>query len=83
MYNEKNICDFNLYVITPKMTGVFSIAEMVDDVKFSEKQIKSLLAVRDLCINNGVKYFDTLEEIAEFLNNYSKVYTSLKDDKDP
>lgn len=29
-YRQKKICDFQLYVITPKMTGVFSIAEMVD-----------------------------------------------------
>jgi len=28
---QKKICPFHLYVITPKMTGVFSIAEVVDD----------------------------------------------------
>lgn len=28
---QKNECDFCLYVITPKMTGVYSIAEVVDD----------------------------------------------------
>jgi hypothetical protein len=28
---EKGICDFHLYVITPKMKGVFSIAEAVND----------------------------------------------------
>ena len=28
---QRKICDFLLYVITPKMTGVFSIAEVVDD----------------------------------------------------
>lgn len=28
---EKVICDFHLYVITPKMKGVFSIAEAVND----------------------------------------------------
>ena len=28
---EKKICDFHLYVITPKMKGVFSIAEAVND----------------------------------------------------
>ena len=34
-YNEelkqRKICDYVLYVITPKMTGVYSIAEVVDD----------------------------------------------------
>lgn len=28
---EREICDFCLYVITPKMTGVYSIAEVIDD----------------------------------------------------
>ncbi len=28
---EREICDFCLYVITPKMTGFYSIAEVVDD----------------------------------------------------
>lgn len=30
---EKRICDYHLYVITPKMKGVFSIAEAVNDSK--------------------------------------------------
>lgn len=30
-YEEKNICSHLLYVITPSMEGVFSIAEIVDD----------------------------------------------------
>ena len=28
---QREICDYRLYVITPKMTGVYSIAEVVDD----------------------------------------------------
>ena len=28
---QRESCDFVLYVITPKMTGVYSIAEVVDD----------------------------------------------------
>jgi len=28
---ERETCDYCLYVITPKMTGVYSIAEAVDD----------------------------------------------------
>jgi hypothetical protein len=28
---ERETCDYVLYVITPKMTGVYSIAEVVDD----------------------------------------------------
>lgn len=28
---QRELCDYCLYVITPKMTGVYSIAEVVDD----------------------------------------------------
>ena len=28
---QRGVCDYGLYVITPKMTGVYSIAEAVDD----------------------------------------------------
>lgn len=28
---ERNVCDFCLYTITPKMLGVYAIAEVVDD----------------------------------------------------
>jgi len=28
---QREMSDYNLYVITPKMTGVFSIAEVIDD----------------------------------------------------
>lgn len=38
--NEKETSDYQLYVITPKMTGVFSIAEAVDaSNKIPEKTI--------------------------------------------
>ena len=37
---EKVICDYHLYVITPKMKGVFSIAEVVNDsMKLKDKCI--------------------------------------------
>ena len=37
---QKKKCDFCLYVITPKMTGVYSIAEAVEDsIKRPEKTI--------------------------------------------
>lgn len=29
--HERENCDYCLYVITPKMTGVYSIAEVIDD----------------------------------------------------
>lgn len=50
---QRKICDFCLYVITPKMTGVYSIAEVVDD---SNKRPKKTLLV--VLANDGGKTFD-------------------------
>ena len=100
---QREICDYCLYVITPRMTGVYSIAEVVDDsnkrpektifcilnydlsdykmkvvdgkkvrkyVKmFDTGQLKSLDKVGVMVEKNGGKYFRTLSEVAEFLNN--------------
>lgn len=76
-------CDYVLYIITSDMTGVYSIAEVVDDSNkrpertifcylpdgFSRGQIKSLEQVARMVHNNGGGTFDSLEKIAEFLNN--------------
>ena len=89
---QREICDYCLYVITPRMTGVYSIAEVVDDsnkrpektifcivtadfsdtgdiIMFDEQQLKSLDKVGVMVQNNGGKYFTTLGDVAEFLNN--------------
>ena len=87
---QRESCDYCLYTITPKMTGVYSIAEVVDDSNkrpektilcvldednessFSETQIKSLKQVKEMVKNNGSNVFDSLEDIASFLNKTNK-----------
>jgi hypothetical protein len=84
---KENKCGIHLYVITPKMMGVYSIAEAVqsshtdnkltifcilDKDGFSEAQLKSLKATSDMLENNGVKICNSLDEISEFINNISK-----------
>ena len=45
---QRELCDFCLYVITPKMTGVYSIAEVIDDSnKKPEKTIFCVLTDYD------------------------------------
>lgn len=75
-----------LFVITSEMTGVFSIAEAVDCSNkrpestlfaylpdgFNKDQIKSLATTSRMIARNGGKVFESLEEIATFLNS---VYT--------
>jgi len=52
-YRQKEICDIHLYVITPKMTGVFSIAELVDSSNKNPKGTVFMIMSKD-----GDKEFD-------------------------
>lgn len=75
-----------LFVITSQMTGVFSIAEVVDCSNkrpestlfcvlpdgFNEGELRSLKATENMLKRNGAKVFETLEEIAIFLNSAYK-----------
>lgn len=40
---QRELCDYNLYVLTPYMTGVFSIAEVIDDS--NKRPTKTILCV--------------------------------------
>jgi hypothetical protein len=98
---QREICDISLYVITPRMSGVFAIAEVIDDVhrkggrtwfcflkkdwiypawnpsegniaehiEFGKGQVKSLEQVSELITRRNGLVFESLEEIAETLNN--------------
>jgi hypothetical protein len=93
---QREICDYCLYTITPLMSGVYSIAEVVDDSnkrpentifcllkedveldsmgfysvkKATKGQIKSLDQVGKMVERNGGKYFTSLEDVAEYVNN--------------
>ena len=64
------------------MTGVYSIAEVVDDSNkrpkstvlcvlkdgFTKSQLKSLESVKRMVSNNGAKVCESLEEVANYLN---------------
>lgn len=78
------MCDIHLYVITNQMTGVFSIAEVIDSVHnktkktllhvmpdgFDKGQLKSLQAVVNLVkLRGGIAYIDDeLNRTARVLN---------------
>nr|DAF66698.1 MAG TPA: Nucleoside 2-deoxyribosyltransferase like protein [Caudoviricetes sp.] len=46
---QREICDYCLYVITPRMTGVYSIAEVVDDS--NKRPNKTILCVLKLDVD--------------------------------
>lgn len=86
---QRKECELCLYVITPKMTGVYSIAEVVDDSNkkpkgtilcilkedngavFTEGQFRSLCSVGDLVQRNGAFVFNSLDQVATFINYYN------------
>ena len=41
--DQRDDCEFLLYVITPKMTGVYSIAEVIDDS--NNRTVKTILCI--------------------------------------
>ena len=81
---QREMCDYCLIVITPAMTGVYSIAEVVDDSnkrpektifcilntdnKFSDSQMRSLNSVSKMVEQNGGYFVSTLNEVAHWLN---------------
>lgn len=83
---QRKECDFVLYTITSAMTGVYSIAEAVDDSNkrpdktlfcvlydgFTEGQIRSLDAVAKMVQDNGGKIFNYLPAVASYLNVKNK-----------
>ena len=78
--NQRNKCDFVLYVITPKMTGVYSIAEVIDDSnKQPNKTIFSYLTHdNELSFTKGqMKSLDAVGQMVK--RNGGKYINSLKD----
>lgn len=69
----------NLFVLTPQMAGFYSIAEVVDcshkcpertifhfsKFGWTKELLKSLDAIKDLVVNNGVKFASSTEEIVQ------------------
>jgi len=78
---QREVSDYCLYVITSDMTGVYSIAEVVDDSNkrplktvfafkkegFTDGQVKSLEAVGSMVSKNGAYWVD-FKHVAPLLN---------------
>lgn len=71
-YEEKEICSHLLYIITPNMEGVFSIAEAVDDSNKRPKKtifiyMPSELAQNDKLFTKG--QLKSLEAVRNMISN--------------
>lgn len=76
---QRKICDYVLYVITPKMTGVYSIAEVVDDS--NKRPTKTVLCILP---EDGESEFDdrqmkSLSRVSKMVSvNGGKVFSKLR-----
>lgn len=80
---QRILCDYCLYVITPLMTGTYSIAEVVDDSnKRPEKTIFCVLK-EDVLKGNKIEFdngsLKSLMKVSEMImKNGGKFFTDLK-----
>ena len=77
---QRETCDYCLYVITPKMTGVYSIAEVVDDS--NKRPQKTLFCVLqkdhdDTFTDSQIRSLDSVIKMVS--NNGGKCFTRLID----
>lgn len=77
---QRTECDYCLYVITPKMTGVYSIAEAVDDSnKWPHKTIFSYLQT-DEDKRFSEAQIKSLEQTAKMIQkNGAKFFTTFEE----
>jgi hypothetical protein len=77
---QRQSCDYCLYVITPNMIGVYSIAEVVDDS--NKRPEKTLFCILDTDINGefNVSQMKSLLAVQNMVkNNGARVFSSLED----
>ena len=75
---QRELCDFCLYTITPKMTGVYAIAEVVDDSnKRPDKTV--LVLLKEDGISFTVGQWRSLSSVSKMVKkNGGRVFDSLR-----
>lgn len=83
---QREICDFCLYVITPKMTGTYSIAEVVDDSNKRPNKTLFCYLENDFNFDNLTLYkfnegqLKSLSRVANMVKeNGAKVFNNLNE----
>lgn len=76
---QRENCDFVLYTITPKMAGVYSIAEVVDDSNKRPNKTIFVLLRSDENLRFDEGQLKSLGAVAKMVtNNGGKVFYNLK-----
>ena len=77
---QREICDYCLYVITPKMTGVYSIAEVVDDSNKRPNRTVFCVLEQDDYMSFDKVQLKSLDKVGIMVeNNGGKYFKTLKD----
>lgn len=75
---QRSNCDFCLYVITPKMTGVYSIAEVVDDSNKRPKKTLFCVLEKDASNKFTAAQLKSLGQVSEMVKkNGGRVFSDL------
>jgi hypothetical protein len=76
---QRGLCDFCLYTITPKMTGVYSIAEVVDDSNKRPEKTVLVLLRDDGDLKFDAAQWKSLGAVANLVReNGGSVFSDLK-----
>lgn len=76
---EKKICDICLYVLTPKMTGVYSVAEVVQDSNSRPEKTVIIILPTDGTDEFDVGQLKSLSKVGKIVvDNGARSYISLK-----
>jgi len=77
---ERETCDYVLYCITPKMTGVYSIAEVVDDSNKRPEKTLFLFLEKDEDVEFDKGQLKSLAAVGDLVKrNGGSVFSSLSD----
>ena len=71
---QREICDYCLYVITPRMTGVYSIAEVIDDSNKRPNKTLFCVLISDIDYTPNIRWN---EESNKFVIGYDETEKSF------
>ena len=82
---QRELCDYCLYVITPRMRGVYSIAEVVDDSNKRPEKTIFCIVTADFSDTGDIIMFDeqqlkSLDKVGVMVqNNGGKYFRTLRE----
>lgn len=77
---QRETCDFCMYTITPKMIGVYSIAEVLDDSHNRPDTVILVILKSDDDDEFDKHQWDSMDAVAKIvIKNGGRIFTTLED----